>query len=350
MNKIISIIVPSYNMELFLERGLNSLIVSPKMLEKIEVLVVNDGSTDSTLQVAMKFVDNYPGIFKIIDKKNGNYGSCINAGLKEASGVFVKILDADDYFITDNFERLIAELVKSDNEHENVDLFFSNWRIVDENDNVTDELFFDIPTNKVIDINSKSCSQHFDSIQHHAIIYRTSFLNENKYVQTEKVSYSDTEWACKPLLFIKRIKYLPIQVYSYLYGRKDQSMSYSSIKKGFKSMLTIENSLLNTYFESKNIVDSIHYFIYEQKLISNLRYFYRNYLALFSNKGFQKDLLDFDNQLLEKAPNIYSLFNDDFIKLGFLKIKYVDAFRKKPNGLKYKIIRFLFGLRAKIKN
>ena len=94
--KLLTVIVPSYNMEKYLLKCLGSLIVAPELMERIEVIVVNDGSTDRTSEIAHSFEVKFPGVFRVIDKENGHYGSCVNAGLKMASGVFAKILDADD--------------------------------------------------------------------------------------------------------------------------------------------------------------------------------------------------------------------------------------------------------------
>lgn len=105
--KILTLLIPSYNMEKYLINCLTSLIVHEKLMKKLEVLVVNDGSKDKTSEIAHRFEKQYPDTFRVIDKKNGNYGSCINRGLKEANGQFIKILDADDTFETSNFSKYL---------------------------------------------------------------------------------------------------------------------------------------------------------------------------------------------------------------------------------------------------
>ena len=79
--KILTVIVPSYNMEKYLPKCLGSLIVASELMERIEVIVVNDGSTDRTSEIAHEFAANYPQTFKVIDKSHGHYGSCINTAL-----------------------------------------------------------------------------------------------------------------------------------------------------------------------------------------------------------------------------------------------------------------------------
>lgn len=97
--KILSIIVPSYNMEAYLPKCLGSLEVARELMEQLEVFVVNDGSKDRTSEIAHEFEVRYPGVFRVIDKPNGNYGSCINAALPLCTGVFVKVLDASKFWM-----------------------------------------------------------------------------------------------------------------------------------------------------------------------------------------------------------------------------------------------------------
>ena len=88
-------------MESLLPRCLDSLIIN-KNLEKLEVWVVNDGSKDRSSVIGHQYEERYPGVINVIDKPNGNYGSCINAALPKCTGKYVKILDSDDSFDTIN--------------------------------------------------------------------------------------------------------------------------------------------------------------------------------------------------------------------------------------------------------
>ena len=123
MSKILTVISPSYNMEKYLKRCLSSLIVDQRMMSHFEALVINDGSKDRTSLIGHSFEDRFPDTFRVIDKKNGHYGSCVNYGLKEARGTFVKILDADFSFdgtrlqvsyASDNDEKVDLKSLKFD--------------------------------------------------------------------------------------------------------------------------------------------------------------------------------------------------------------------------------------------
>ena len=131
MDKILTLVIPSYNMEAYLPYCLDSLLVKAN-LGCLEVLVVNDGSRDRTSEIAHAYEKSWPDVLRVIDKENGNYGSCVNRGLKEARGKYIKILDADDSFDTANFEKYLAFLQMTD-----ADLVISDFAVVDENRNIT---------------------------------------------------------------------------------------------------------------------------------------------------------------------------------------------------------------------
>ena len=96
-SRILSLIVPVYNMESYLRQCLES-VLFPGLVGKYEVLIVNDGSTDSSLVIAKEFESALPQVFRVIDKPNGGYGHTINRGISEARGTYVGIVESDDFF------------------------------------------------------------------------------------------------------------------------------------------------------------------------------------------------------------------------------------------------------------
>lgn len=129
MSKILSIIVPVYNMETYLSDCLNSVIL-PDKSDIYEVIVVDDGSKDSSLEIIKGFYAKYPSIFRIVKKENGGYGSCFNCGIQLASGKYVCILDSDDFFDIRAFREYLGKL-----ETINVDVFLNRCLSLDCSDN-----------------------------------------------------------------------------------------------------------------------------------------------------------------------------------------------------------------------
>ncbi|MDE5929626.1 MAG: glycosyltransferase family 2 protein, partial [Muribaculaceae bacterium] len=136
MEKQISIIIPTYNMEKYIGKCLDSLL-TPEF-EQVEVLVVNDGSKDRSSEIAHGYADRYSGSIRVIDKPNGNYGSCINAALPLATGRYVKVLDADDTFDTEAFSELVRMLADIDD-----DVVVTPFTVVDTDGNILVSQGFD---------------------------------------------------------------------------------------------------------------------------------------------------------------------------------------------------------------
>ena len=110
MEKLLTLIVPTYNMEQYLERCLTSLIIDSDQMDLMQVLVINDGSKDRSSEIAHSFEDKYPHTYTVIDKENGNYGSCFNCGIELALGKFIRLLDADDWFNAEGLSEFINHL------------------------------------------------------------------------------------------------------------------------------------------------------------------------------------------------------------------------------------------------
>lgn len=224
MEKILSIIIPSYNMEGYLPQCLDSLLVPN--IDILDILIINDGSKDATSEIAHRYAQKYPYSIRVIDKQNGNYGSCINIGLTEAVGKYVKVLDADDRFYKNNLESFISFLLSV-----NVDLVLSDYNIVDEKGSITKAVTFNqyiVPGNCDFDKNILSIPQGV--FQMHAVSYNMSILKRIKYTQTEGISYTDQEWMFLPMSSIYSVAYFNKPIYRYLVGRPGQTVMVDKAK------------------------------------------------------------------------------------------------------------------------
>ena len=108
MQKLLTVVVPVYRVEAYINKCLDSLLVSPGLLEKLEVIIVNDGTPDHSAEMSREYVKRYPEAFRQIDKKNGGHGSAWNVGVREATGRYLRFLDSDDWFT--NLDRLLSDL------------------------------------------------------------------------------------------------------------------------------------------------------------------------------------------------------------------------------------------------
>ena len=160
-------------MEKYLRRCLDSLIIDEGGMKQLEVLVINDGSKDSSSQIAHEYQDKYPDTFRVIDKENGNYGSCINRGLKEATGKYVKILDADDWFNNKSLNQYLIFLNRVD-----CDMILTSFNRVDNDANIIKTSIWEVNGNNVFSIENVPLK----NIEMHAITYKTNLLISMNYI------------------------------------------------------------------------------------------------------------------------------------------------------------------------
>lgn len=316
MKKILSIIVPSYNMEALLEKDLQSLVIANRP-ERLDVIVVNDGSKDNTLAIARDFEQRYPETFSVIDKKNGNYGSCINAGLKAATGKYVKILDADDSVDTEAFEVLVDCLENID-----ADVVVNDYQKVYIGGKHED-FEYAFPAGKTVNIADIFSEESFSTLLLPALTYRTSVLRDMGYYQTEGISYTDMEWCFAPMTQMSTLYYFKRPVYMYLMGREGQTMSPEVFRKRIPQLFRCMHSLLGA-LDGLNVAPWAKRFAAEQLTKFSLN-MYRYHLVEHQKES--RELLSgYDAALREKNPEVYASCGDDDYRKK-IPYKYVDEWR-----------------------
>lgn len=244
--KLLSLIIPTYNMEALLPRCLDSLLV-PATLERLEVMVVNDGSRDGSLAVATDYKERFPQTVTVIDKPNGNYGSTINAALPVAQGKYVKVLDSDDWFDTAALVAFLDEL-----ESVEADMVVTHFTIL--HDDGTRELTkynvygrepYDY--GRVYPLDEVLAGGYIRYFLMHALTYRTALLRRMGYRQTEGISYTDTEWSCYPVFYADDIVFFDINLYQYNLAREGQTMDPKVIARSLGQMEQMTRQMLCFY-------------------------------------------------------------------------------------------------------
>lgn len=276
--KTLTIIVPSFNMEQYLSKCLDSLVVRDELRPYLEVLIVNDGSTDKTGEIASLYEQKYPLIFRTITKSNGHYGSCINSGLSHANGVFVKVLDADDFFETASLECLIQELQILDEQHLSIDVVFTGFGSV--NESGQKGWLYRPPFKGGALVSIKDIASLGSAIPMHIVTYRRDLLLRLKYHQTEGISYTDNEWCFLPLAKIRAGFYLPVQLYWYLIGREGQSISATAARNSYGMYEKVFDSLIETYKTHRESITSDSKLYLENCMISLAKTMVENLITL----------------------------------------------------------------------
>lgn len=251
MSRLLSIIIPTYNMEALLPRCLDSILI-PNALERIEAIVVNDGSKDGSLAIANSYKERFPDSVTVIDKPNGNYGSTINAALPVAQGKYVKILDSDDWFESSELIGYLDALEKTD-----ADFIHTQFTIIHPGGsrelakyNVYGKEPYEY--GKVYDLDQVLGDGYIRFFVMHAVTYRTEMLRKESYRQTEGISYTDLEWVTYPLFFAKTIVFLDINLYQYNMDREGQTMDPKVLARSTGQMETVTSKMLS-FLDSRGL-------------------------------------------------------------------------------------------------
>ena len=251
MSKVITIVIPTYNMEEFLTECLDSLQIQDLSLQNcLEVLIVNDGSKDKSSEIAHKYESQVPDVFRVIDKENGGHGSCCNVGLQEAKGEFIHFLDSDDWL--DKNLSLFVEKLKT----EKSDVVFT--RRVDE--------YYESGESKIHSSKVKYGEKEVDARTFdysnlnsgffciHECTFRTSLLRQNGIRFRERVSYDDTILRFAAFPNCKSFSFYDMELYHYRLGRAGQSMDPSVMNKKIDQLFL---NIQDLYQYANNIKEQV---------------------------------------------------------------------------------------------
>ena len=321
--KILTLVVPTYNMEKYLDRCLSSLLVQEEDMGMFEVIVVNDGSKDRSAAIAQIYQIKFPNTFSVINKENGHYGSCINRALIAAKGTFIKVLDADDAFDNQTFRRFL-HFLSGKEVHDNADLILSDYCIVDNNGIIqTNHYYSDYLNPFSLD---QITWQDREDWFIHCLTYRTSILQEIGYIQTEGISYTDEEWIVKPLVAVNNCYRFKAILYHYTVGREGQSMSSTVFTKGLSMRIAVAKSILCFFNSLTNQTNAAAVFT-KGRLLSLLNYIYHT--TLFSPQTDRQaidQLKSFDELLKEMSPVVYAELNRT-VTIAGIRFQPINDFR-----------------------
>ncbi|CCI84853.1 glycosyltransferase family 2 protein [Lactobacillus pasteurii] len=249
MEKILSIIVPAYNSQDYLERCVNSLVVAGK---QVEVILVDDGSLDRTGQIMDEYQTRFPEIIKVIHQENRGHGGAINNGLKQASGKYIKICDSDDWLDVSGLNKLLSLINDLEQKQITLDMILTNYvydRVAVKKNKVI--RFPNLPQAKVFGWKSVhlKLGQYF---MMHSVIYRRTLLTKEAQISLpEHVSYEDNIFVFEPLKYVNKMIYFDINLYHYFIGRDDQSVNESVMLRKIDQQLLVNKRMIDFY--SKNI-------------------------------------------------------------------------------------------------
>lgn len=306
MDKILTITVPSYNAQDYLEKCLDSVCCIGKdnadVLNQIEIIVVNDGSKDRTSEIAHKYESLYPGIVCVVDKENGGHGSGINTGITEATGKYFKVVDADDWLASEEIVDYIKILQTVD-----ADIVASDFVCVDDQ---TGECFryIDAAQNKewygnTVNINETTLNK---VIKMHSFTIRTSILKKHRVPIDEHCFYVDHEYITFPVPYINTVYFDKRYFYMYRLGRAGQSMAIDVMKRNRLMHRKVLDRLINYYNQEKNSFDSANKLAYFKRCLGDMiDNQFQIYISLGNDTEMNNELKEWDTELKKTNNDLY---------------------------------------------
>lgn len=311
--KVVSFIVPAYNSEAYLEKCLKSFL-HEGILDDIEVLVINDGSTDKTDEIGETYAKKYPGTFKIVNKVNGGHGSVINLGTKLATGKYLKVIDSDDWVITENLPAYIDALRTLE-----ADVVLTNYHMIDmSTGNKTGWTMF-LPCYGIateLEILMEEWKSVDRCFTFHGITYRREFYLNKGHDLLEGVYYEDHEYATIPCCFAKSILPLDLYLYEYQVGNSTQSVATINQLKHLDDLEKVIRTMKKFYLANMDRMTSAGRLYFIRKLETVFHSYFK--MACLAEKpktlGYQKsrkiyrELIQNQSELCKQLRVKYCLF------------------------------------------
>lgn len=244
--KLLTVAIPCYNSQDYMEHAVETALVGG---EDIEILLVNDGSTDETAAIADRLEKEHPTIVKAIHKENGGHGSAVNTGLANASGVYYKVLDSDDWFDREALLKIMDILRNFVHNGNGVDMLLANYVYEKPSLHKHKSIRYDgvFPENQVFGWNEVKRFKMSQNILMHSVIYRTKMLRDCNLELPEHTFYVDNLFVYNPLPYVKTMYYVNVDLYRYFIGREDQSVNEKVMMGRIDQQIKVNKMMIDAH-------------------------------------------------------------------------------------------------------
>lgn len=297
--KILTVVIPSYNVEKYLKHTVSSFL-SEEINDEIEILIVNDGSKDHTADIGRQLEEQYPGTVRLINKENGGHGSTINRGLAEAKGKYFKVVDGDDWVDPESFLHFVKKL-----KNEDADVIYAPYTEVHMDENRKKDVgAVPLEENIVYDMEDAIAMIGDDYVMH-SITYRTSLIRGSLKLD-EHCFYVDQEYVMFPFVKVRTLMYFHTPVYQYRLGTGEQSMNWKNMIKNRSMHEKVTYSLLERYQRDLKELSGNRLTFYQNRISTVIFAQVYIFLKMNSAEG-RKEFLSFWKDLKRKYPENYAL-------------------------------------------
>lgn len=282
--KLITFTVPCYNSAAYMEKCVDSLLAVGSPAE-IEIIIVNDGSSDETGTLADRYAEAWPQTVRVVHQPNGGHGEGVNHGIRKASGLYFKVVDSDDWLDVESGRKMLARMRQELESQAPVDLFIGNYVYEKIHEGTQKPMRYTnvFPENIVIGWQETGLFGPQQYLTMHTLFYRTQVLRDCRLELPKHTFYVDNLFAWVPLPYVKTLCYLNLDLYRYFIGRSDQSVNEVNLIKRIDQQLLV-NRMLISWYDSDFI----------EGLESKLQRYMRNFVRILMAIGITIELLSMD--------------------------------------------------------
>ncbi len=215
--------------------------------ESVELLIVNDGSSDRTADIAEEYARKYPTIVKAIHQENGGHGEAVNTGIRNASGTYLKVVDSDDWVDTRAYLKILKKLNEFDVENKSIDMIISNFVYEKEGAKYKKVMKYEnvLPIEEIFTWDDLKKFRKGQYLLMHSLIYRTQLLRESELELPKHTFYVDNLFVYVPLKHVKTMYYINVEFYRYFIGREDQSVQESVMIKRIDQQIKVNKLMID---------------------------------------------------------------------------------------------------------
>ena len=244
--KLLTVAIPCYNSQDYMEHAVETALVGG---EDVEIILVNDGSSDKTAEIADRLQKEHPTIVRAIHQEKGCHGAAVNTGLANASGLYYKVLDSDDWFDRGAFLKILDVLRSFVEDGSGVDMLLANYVYEKPSLHKHKVIRYDgvFPENQVFTWNDVKRFKISQNILMHSVIYRTKMLRDCQLELPRHTFYVDNIFVYNPLPFVKKMYYVNADLYRYFIGRDDQSVNEKVMIGRIDQQIKVNKLMIDAY-------------------------------------------------------------------------------------------------------
>ena len=336
--KILTVAIPCYNSAAYMDKCIKSLLPAQNDLE---ILIIDDGSTkDNTAQIADEYEKKYPGVIRAIHQENGGHGEAVNTGIRNAGGLYFKVIDSDDWADKYALLETVDRLKQLEEDGTPVDMFLVNF-IYDKVGAKRKKVMHFRHAFPVGEVFEWSAMRHMKQTQYilmHNIIYRRQVLIDAKLVLPAHTFYVDNIFAFQPYPYVNKLYYLDVDFYHYYIGREDQSVNEQIMISRIDQQIKVNKIMVDIMAETD--------FRGRDRHLKKIMYIYLDKVTVVTNILM---IVSQDKELLEKRKELWKYIREKSFAIWWhLKHTPLGLAERAPGRLGRKTVVKFYGLARRI--